>query len=44
MRAGLMEVAQTGILGTLENVEQTDLYKWIEVLEWIREQNERLNK
>ena len=44
MRSGIIEVAQTGILGTLKEVEQTNLYTWIEILEWLREQNEQLNK
>jgi len=39
MRGGLIEIAQTGILGTLNEVEQTNLYKFIEVLEWKREQS-----
>jgi hypothetical protein len=38
MRGGLLEVAQSGILGTLKEVERTKLYTWIETLEWMREQ------
>lgn len=39
MRGGIIEAAQSGILGTLKEVEQTNLYTFIEVLEWKREQS-----
>ena len=39
MRGGLFEIAQTGMLGTLKDVERTELYTFIDVLEWKREQS-----
>ena len=38
MRGGMYEAAQTGILGTLKEVERVNLYTWLDTLDWIREQ------